>query len=614
VTGSQRKVSEVGELHIADSFHIPAEAVTHTFGLLGMRGSGKSNVGVVLAEEMYKAGLHWVAIDPKGDWFGIRSSADGKSPGLPVVIFGGQHGDLPLEPDAGAFIAELILEQTITCVIDLSEFTEGEKIRFLAGHGREDGFAARFYRRKKPDQPPTHIFFEEADDALPQRVMRDKAKLMHDCSRLLLWGRQRGVGGTIITQRSARVHKDVLTQTETLIVLRTTAPQDRDAVKAWVEYHGQAKTLIDSLPQLSNGEGWIWSPEWLKAMEKVHFRRRQTFDSGSTPLIGAGRTEAKPATLAEVNLKSIEKQMAATIEKAKAEDPRELRGQIAERDRRIAELERMAGSATPDPQAIEAARGEGIRKAEEVLGRFRLQAASRFAGLQECLNKGAEELLQIITDLNALGLPEVHSTEFVPKKLGNSPLRPTARPHDHNPPRPSNIIDRPQSMNIDNPRPDWPRGGGSSSLPAGERAVLNVLAQYPDGAGRSQISILTGYKRSTRDAYIQRLAERGYADAGRGDKVYARTAGKTALGPGFQPLPRGAALQEYWRQRLPDGERAILEVLLRAGGRPVKRTEIDERTKYKRSSRDAYIQRLKARKLVEEAGPGAVKASEVLFR
>jgi uncharacterized protein len=111
-------------LHIAEGFSLPAEAVTHTFAILAMRGAGKSNAAVAMAEEMYKAGLHWVAIDPKGDWWGIRSSADGKSPGLPVVIFGGQHGDLPLEPDAGAFIAELILDQMITCVME--DFLSGQ--------------------------------------------------------------------------------------------------------------------------------------------------------------------------------------------------------------------------------------------------------------------------------------------------------------------------------------------------------------------------------------------------------------------------------------------------------------------------------------------------------
>ncbi len=34
-------------------------------------------------------------IDPAGAWWGIRSSADAKGEGLPVVIFGGEHGDVP---------------------------------------------------------------------------------------------------------------------------------------------------------------------------------------------------------------------------------------------------------------------------------------------------------------------------------------------------------------------------------------------------------------------------------------------------------------------------------------------------------------------------------------
>ena len=89
------------KLHIADNLTLPLDAVTQTFGIIGMRGSGKSNAAVVLAEEMFRAKLHWVAIDPKGDWWGMRSSRDGKHPGLPIVVFGGQHGDVPLEPSSG---------------------------------------------------------------------------------------------------------------------------------------------------------------------------------------------------------------------------------------------------------------------------------------------------------------------------------------------------------------------------------------------------------------------------------------------------------------------------------------------------------------------------------
>lgn len=75
----------------------------------------------------------------------------------------------------------------------------------------------------------------------------------------------------------------------------------------------------------------------------------------------------------------------------------------------------------------------------------------------------------------------------------------------------------------------------------------------------------------------------------------------------------GAALIDYWRERLPEGERAVLDVCLSAKGAEIAREAIDERTGYKRSSRDAYLTRLKARGLVEFSGRGTVLASQELF-
>lgn len=46
---------------------------------------------------------------------------------------------------------------------------------------------------------------------------------------------------------------------------------------------------------------------------------------------------------------------------------------------------------------------------------------------------------------------------------------------------------------------------------------------------------------------------------------------------------------------------------------PVERAALDEATGYKRSSRDAYLQRLGARRLVEAEGRSRVKASASLF-
>lgn len=311
------------QLHISDELSLPLEAVTEPLGILAARRAGKSNAAVRIAEEMYDNHLHWVAIDPKGDWWGIRSSADGKGDGLPIPIFGGAHGDVPLEPGAGQLIADLIVDTRLTCVLDVSGFgSEAEKVRFLLA------FGDRLFRRKAPGQEPTHIFFEEADDYAPQRAFPEQARLVHVMSRILKQGGSRGLGGCVISQRSAVVHKDLLSQIQTLFALRTTGPQDRKAIRDWVSFTGENPEVVASLPELADGEAWVWSPNWLRITKRFRFQRRRTFDSGATPKVGASRQA--PATLADVDLGAIATQMASTIERAKATDPKELTKRIRE--------------------------------------------------------------------------------------------------------------------------------------------------------------------------------------------------------------------------------------------------------------------------------------------
>jgi hypothetical protein len=81
-------------LRIADTLALPVEAVTQTIGILG---AGKTNTAVVIAEEMIRARLPSVIVDPVGVWWGLRSSKDGLHKGLPVYIFGGEQGDIPLD-------------------------------------------------------------------------------------------------------------------------------------------------------------------------------------------------------------------------------------------------------------------------------------------------------------------------------------------------------------------------------------------------------------------------------------------------------------------------------------------------------------------------------------
>ncbi len=309
-------------LAISPELQLPVSAVTETFGILAVKRAGKSNAGVVMAEEMFDAGLPWVAIDPKGDWWGVRASADGKGPGLPVVVFGGEHGDVPLEETSGRLIADLVVDQRLTCVLDISTLMDTNKSaarRFLTD------FAERLYARNRE---PLHVFCEEADEYIPQLVRGDAAKMVSAYERLVKRGGFRGIGITLITQRSASLNKDVLTQIGTLIAMQTTSPQDRKAILGWVVQHALGQELVDGLPTLAKGEAWVFSPAWLGILKRITFRRRRTFDSGATPTVGV--KARPPATLADVDLAGLRTLMASTIEKAKADDPRELRKKIRE--------------------------------------------------------------------------------------------------------------------------------------------------------------------------------------------------------------------------------------------------------------------------------------------
>lgn len=123
--------------------------------------------------------------------------------------------------------------------------------------------------------------------------------------------------------------------------------------------------------------------------------------------------------------------------------------------------------------------------------------------------------------------------------------------------------------------------------------------------------VLTGYKRSSRDAYISRLKEKRLVEQN-GETIIATLEGEEAL-PDAQPLPVGEELRNHWMQRLPEGERKIFEILVASYPEPVQRESIDEATGYKRSSRDAYLSRMSSKMLFTEPARGQVRASDQLF-
>ena len=275
-------VLKIGTKADGKPFTLPLDAAVQTFAIMGIRGSGKTSTACVLAEEMCRANLPWIAFDPVGVWWGLRANRDGKAGGHPVVVFGGQHADLPLHKNAGAQVAEALVNEAVWAVIDLSQ----ESKRFW------HTFVTDFCLRLMSLNPavPRHLFIEEAPEFAPQRTKVDlTARCKEAVERLVRLGRNRGYGCSLISQRPATVDKDVLSQCENIFVLRTVGAHDRKALYEWLsekQAGDAARPDFPAFSSLPSGTAYFWSPSWLQLFERIQVRERETFHPGATRKIG----------------------------------------------------------------------------------------------------------------------------------------------------------------------------------------------------------------------------------------------------------------------------------------------------------------------------------------
>jgi hypothetical protein len=294
----------------------------HTIAL-GKTGAGKSFALRSLVEMLLDSGKRVCVIDPKGDWWGIKSSADGKSPGYGLVIFGGDHADIPINPRVGKEVAELVATGNRPCVIDFRGWMPGERTRFWID------FASTLF---KLNRAPLWLVIDEVHNFAPQgKVMDPEAgKSLHWTNRIASEGRGLGIRLLMASQRPQKVHKDTVTCAETLIAMRVIHKLDRDAMKDWIDGAGdpdRAKMVLNSLAEMKRGEAFVWHPEQ-KFFEQLKFPPIKTFDSFKAPT-GDEKT-LSPKGWANVNLDDVKSRLASAVEEAKANDPAELKKQILE--------------------------------------------------------------------------------------------------------------------------------------------------------------------------------------------------------------------------------------------------------------------------------------------
>ena len=547
----------IGRDHAGRPFLLPSAAVTQTFGILAKRRGGKSYTAKVMAEEFAAAKVPFVVLDPTGAWWGLRSSSDGEKPGLPAVILGGAHGDAPLEPTGGKIVADLVVDHPGFYVLDLEAFeSNAAQDRFVTD------FAVRLYRRKATSRDPLHLFIDEADAFVPQRPGPSQLPMLGAFESIVRRGGIRGLGSTLISQRAAVVNKNVLTQLDTLIILQTTGPQDQDAVKDWVQRNANPSQYIefkDSLASLPRGTAWVYSPE-LDLFERVAIREGRTYNSSATPEVG--EIVIEPRKLATVDLDAVRTAMAASIEKAKADDPTALRTRIRDLERDLVKERADNSKSIPVIERVEIPVPMIEPETLATIAASMAQLEALVASIHEAANVLAGQAMDIKGGMAAVRIIPVPRTSVVLPPFRSSPRVV--------PPRVVSV-----GVDVDAVEAE------TAALKAGARRMLDQLARHhPIKVTRSQWATLVQMKKTggTFLTYLSTLKRAGYVVEADGF-VTITDAGFGVAGEDSRtgtPMT-GDEVRDMWRSKLKAGARAMLDVLIETYPNGVPRHELASR-------------------------------------
>ncbi len=569
---------DMTNLKIASTLSFPIDAATQTFAFIGRKGSGKTYGTGKLVELLIGAGVQVAILDTVGNWYGLRLAADGKSAGIDIPILGGLRGDIPLEATGGALIADALVESGRSMIIDISQFSKADRQRFALALGE------RLWKRKKAEAQPTpvHLVLEESQLIVPEAVRGDSAAMVGIYEEIIRLGRNYGIGVTMITQRPQSVNKEVLNQTECLMVFQTNGAHERKALREWIVHQGMDVKLLEQLPSLQPGECFVWSPQWLQVLQKIHISEKQTFDSTSTPKIGKGTLRARE--LRQIDLDALKTKMAATIERAKAEDPRELRKRITALERELEQERRKAPAAEPIIR-IPVLTPEQERRLDSL------------ADVANLLQRNQESILGLLRNEPAVLQQMVDSI----RNLSNG-LKPI-------PPRPTELV-RPRTQDASSGKADM----GAMRFAGGLRRMLIALAQRPQGLSAQQLGVRAGLssKSGTFTTYMGRARSSDWINGSRNHLVIT-DAGLKALGE-WDPLPTGSALLQYWLGQLGSGGASrMLQALADAYPNSLTKQELAQAAGMTGNSGTftTYLGRLRSLELIE--GSGQLRASEELF-
>jgi uncharacterized protein len=557
--------------------------------LLGIRKSGKTYGAKGIAEQLMEQHIPIIVFDAIGSWRHLRTPGAGG--GFPVVVAGGEDGDIHLSPQNVSELVRAAMRSNINLVIDLysPKLSKSDWRKIV-----QNGFHTLLYENKKYGH--RYIILEEAAEYIPQRI--NDGETYAAVEKVGRMGGNVGLGLMIINQRSQEVNKSVLDLCDNLVLMRQRGSNAIDSVEKWMERVDKdtAKKISLSLPNLSAGECWVWA-ESSEIPQRTKTARIKSFHPD--------RTKQSESVKARKSIDTSEfiAKMWQELPKLEAEkkdsDPSELK-------KRIRELEMQLKNQKPsEPEKVPALDNTEADRLNALI-----ESYDRIGGGLSTMSSELEDAKRSIDTMRA------ETTFFrllLQERLKPKPMNPVASlsPSANNRQWTKKSLDEQYHKEISKFN-----GATNKEISGGLKRMMIALAQRP-GLNRRQLGVRSGLSSGsgTFQTYLSKAKTSGWLIEENG-AFHLSDNGRLELGD-FTPLPEGRGLLSHWlnSSMLGGGAKRILESLAAVYPESMTREELGVAAgiSYSSGTFQTYLSKLNTLELVDSQRSG-IKASEEFFQ
>jgi DNA helicase HerA-like ATPase len=240
--------------------------IGQSVAVLGIKGGGKSNTAAVLVEELLRDGIPVGVIDVAGEYYTLKEL-------FPRLVVVGRslycEVDVKFNTENVHVVAKTLYTNGLPFVFDLSGVNPMAREEML------NMFLGAIWTTAAARRIPMTLVIEEAHNWIPQR----KATAVSDVLvSIATEGRKRGLGLVMVSQRSARLNKDVLSQADIYFLHRVRHPAD---VGVYIDVIPRPRRqVVDIVNKLKVGQAAVLVGE---RMVRADIRLRHSLHAGATP-------------------------------------------------------------------------------------------------------------------------------------------------------------------------------------------------------------------------------------------------------------------------------------------------------------------------------------------